>query len=152
MNGLRPENNNFILDGVDNNDALVNTIIFFSPAEAIEEFRVNTSVAPAEYGRGGGAIIQSTLSLAATKSMAPASCSAAAVSLTHTTTVRSGPSFSGKRNLAARSAALSGKTNSSYSEITRGAVRISPRRSSSPPFPRQKCGPEIFPSSCLQPS
>src|SRR5450755_2762183 len=28
VNGLRPENNNFILDGVDNNDALVNTIIF----------------------------------------------------------------------------------------------------------------------------
>jgi outer membrane receptor protein involved in Fe transport len=60
VNGLRPENNNFILDGVDNNDALVNTIIFFSPAEAIQEFRVNTSVAPAEYGRGGGAIIQTS--------------------------------------------------------------------------------------------
>jgi hypothetical protein len=60
VNGLRPENNNFILDGVDNNDALVNTIIFFPPAEAIQEFRVNTSVAPAEYGRGGGAIVQST--------------------------------------------------------------------------------------------
>jgi outer membrane receptor protein involved in Fe transport len=60
VNGLRPENNNFILDGVDNNDALVNTIIFFSPAEAIDEFRVNTSIAPAEYGRGGGAIIQTS--------------------------------------------------------------------------------------------
>lgn len=61
VNGLRPQANNFILDGVDNNDGLVNTIIFFPPAEAIQEFRVNTSVAPAEYGRGGGAIVQTTI-------------------------------------------------------------------------------------------
>ena len=60
-NGLRPQANNFILDGVDNNDGLVNTIIFFPPAEAIQEFRVNTSVPPAEYGRGGGAIVQTTI-------------------------------------------------------------------------------------------
>lgn len=60
-NGLRPQANNFILDGVDNNEGLVGTIIFFPPAEAIQEFRVNTSVAPAEFGRGGGAIIQTSL-------------------------------------------------------------------------------------------
>lgn len=60
-NGLRPQANNFILDGVDNNDGLVNTIVFFPPAEAIQEFRVNTSVAPAEFGRGGGAIVQTSL-------------------------------------------------------------------------------------------
>ncbi len=60
-NGLRPQAGNFILDGVDNNDGLVNTIVFFPPAEAIQEFRVNTSVAPAEFGRGGGAIVQTTL-------------------------------------------------------------------------------------------
>jgi len=60
-NGLRPQADNFILDGIDNNDGLVNTIIFFPPAEAIQEFRVSTSVAPAEYGRGGGAIVQTTI-------------------------------------------------------------------------------------------
>jgi len=43
VNGLRPQNNNFILDGIDNNEALVNTIVFFPPAEAIDEFRVQTS-------------------------------------------------------------------------------------------------------------
>ena len=37
------------------------TIIFFPPAEAIEEFRVNTSVAPAEFGRAGGAIVQTRI-------------------------------------------------------------------------------------------
>ncbi len=60
-NGLRPQANNFILDGVDNNEGLVNSIVFFPPAEAIQEFRVNTSVAPAEYGRAGGAIVQTTI-------------------------------------------------------------------------------------------
>jgi Carboxypeptidase regulatory-like domain len=60
-NGLRPQANNFILDGVDNNEGLVNSIVFFPPAEAIQEFRVNTSVAPAEFGRAGGAIIQTSI-------------------------------------------------------------------------------------------
>jgi hypothetical protein len=60
-NGLRPQADNFILDGVDNNDAFVNGIIFFPPAEAIQEFRVNTSVAPAEFGKGGGAIVQTSI-------------------------------------------------------------------------------------------
>jgi outer membrane receptor protein involved in Fe transport len=59
-NGLRPQADNFLYDGVDNNDALVNTIIFFPPAEAIQEFRVTTSVATAEYGRGGGAILETS--------------------------------------------------------------------------------------------
>ena len=61
VNGLRAQANNFILDGVDNNEALVNSINFFPPAEAIQEFRVNTSVAPAEFGRAGGGIVQTSL-------------------------------------------------------------------------------------------
>jgi hypothetical protein len=61
VNGLRPQADNFLLDGVDNNEGLVNTIVFFPPAEAIQEFRVNTSVAPAEFGRGGGAIVQTSI-------------------------------------------------------------------------------------------
>src|SRR5690348_16134441 len=61
VNGLRPQNNNFILDGIDNNEALVNTIVFFPPADAIDEFRVQTSVAPAQYGRAGGALVVTTI-------------------------------------------------------------------------------------------
>lgn len=60
-NGLRPQANNFILDGVDNNEALVNTIEFFPNIEGTQEFRVNTSTAPAEFGRAGGAIVQSSI-------------------------------------------------------------------------------------------
>jgi hypothetical protein len=62
-NGLRPQANNFILDGLDNNEAMVNTINFFPPVEALSEFRETNSLAPAEFSRAGGVIIQ-----AATKS------------------------------------------------------------------------------------
>jgi hypothetical protein len=60
-NGLRPQANNYILDGIDNNEGLVNTLDFFPNVEATEEFRVNTSTAPAEFGRAGGAIVQTSI-------------------------------------------------------------------------------------------
>lgn len=61
VNGIRPQANNFILDGIDNNEGLVNTILFFPPVDATEEFKVDTSVAPAQFGRAGGAIVVSSL-------------------------------------------------------------------------------------------
>lgn len=60
-NGLRPQANNYLLDGIDNNEALVNTLVFFPNIDATQEFRVNTSVAPAEFGRAGGAIVQTSI-------------------------------------------------------------------------------------------
>jgi hypothetical protein len=60
-NGLRPQANNFILDGIDNNESLVNTLDFFPNIEGTQEFRVNTSTAPAEFGRAGGSIVQSSI-------------------------------------------------------------------------------------------
>src|SRR5580700_2502770 len=61
VNGLRPQANNFLLDGFDNNESLVNTIVFFSEPDAIQEFRVETNVAPAEFGRAGGAIVNTSI-------------------------------------------------------------------------------------------
>ncbi len=61
VNGLREQSNNYELDGVDNNEALVNSIVFFPPVEATQEFKVTTSVAPAEFGRAGGGIIQTSI-------------------------------------------------------------------------------------------
>ncbi|MGI8788213.1 MAG: carboxypeptidase regulatory-like domain-containing protein [Pyrinomonadaceae bacterium] len=61
VNGQRTQANNFLLDGVDNNESLVNTINIFPSAEATQEFRVQTSTAPAEFGRGGGAIINTVI-------------------------------------------------------------------------------------------
>ncbi|MGB7846276.1 MAG: TonB-dependent receptor [Candidatus Acidiferrum sp.] len=57
VNGIRSQADNFILDGIDNNEALVNTIVLFPPADAIDEFKVQTNVAPAQYGRAGGALV-----------------------------------------------------------------------------------------------
>lgn len=61
VNGTRPQANNFILDGVDNNDGLQNVIVFFPPVDATEEFKVITNVAPAQYGRAGGALVISSI-------------------------------------------------------------------------------------------
>ena len=61
VNATRPQANNFILDGVDNNDSLQNVILFFPPVDATQEFKVNTSVAPAQYGRAGGALVVSSI-------------------------------------------------------------------------------------------
>jgi hypothetical protein len=61
VNGLRPQANNFLLDGFDNNESLVNTIVFFPSPDAIQEFRVETNIAPAEFGRAGGAIINTAI-------------------------------------------------------------------------------------------
>ncbi len=61
VNGVRAQANNFILDGIDNNDALVNTIVIFPPADAIEEFRVQTNIAPAQFGRAGGALVVTSI-------------------------------------------------------------------------------------------
>lgn len=58
VNGLRPQANNYLMDGIDNNESLVNTIVIFPAIEDIAEFKTTTNVAPAEFGRAGGAVVQ----------------------------------------------------------------------------------------------
>jgi hypothetical protein len=53
VNGLRPTNNNFSVDGVDNNEPQYGTIGIFPNPDAIQEFKVETSIPKAEIGRGG---------------------------------------------------------------------------------------------------
>ena len=60
VNGARPTNNNFTLDGVDNNEGQFGQIAIYPPPDAIAEFKIETSVAPAESGRAGGGIISTT--------------------------------------------------------------------------------------------
>jgi Carboxypeptidase regulatory-like domain/TonB-dependent Receptor Plug Domain len=60
VNGSRERNNNFLLDGVDNNDTSVPGIIggvLSSNPDSTEEFRVITNNFNAEYGRNTGAIV-----------------------------------------------------------------------------------------------
>ncbi|MGH9970350.1 MAG: carboxypeptidase regulatory-like domain-containing protein [Pyrinomonadaceae bacterium] len=60
VNGQRPTNNNFSLDGVDNNESQFGSIGVFPNPDAIAEFKVTTSVPRAEVGRASGAVINTT--------------------------------------------------------------------------------------------
>ena len=61
VNGQRSTNNNFSLDGVDNNEPQFGTIGVFPNPDAIAEFKVTTSVPAAEVGRAAGAVISTTI-------------------------------------------------------------------------------------------
>ena len=56
VNGVRPTQNDFLLDGVDNNENQFGTIGVFPNPEAIQEFKIDTSGSKAEYGRGGAVV------------------------------------------------------------------------------------------------
>jgi hypothetical protein len=65
-NGARALQNNFLLDGVDNNanlgDVLNETAFVIQPAvDAIAEFKVQTNSYSAEFGRGNGAILNAVI-------------------------------------------------------------------------------------------
>lgn len=61
VNGQRPTNNNFSLDGVDNNEPQFGTIGVFPNPDSIAEFKISTSIPPAEIGRAAGAVISTTI-------------------------------------------------------------------------------------------
>jgi hypothetical protein len=57
VNGIGFRSNNYRVDGVDNSENHNGQgILIYPPVEAIQEFRVETSVPAAEFGRGGGTI------------------------------------------------------------------------------------------------
>src|ERR1044072_6683651 len=60
VNGARATNNNFTLDGVDNNEAQFAQIAIYPQPDAVAEFKIETSVPSAESGRAGGGIISVT--------------------------------------------------------------------------------------------
>jgi hypothetical protein len=53
-NGAREEANNFLLDGVDNNDPYVNRYVAQPAVDSVQEFKVATNAYSAEYGRNAG--------------------------------------------------------------------------------------------------
>jgi hypothetical protein len=58
VNGLGFRSNHFLVDGLDNSENHNGQgILIYPPVDAIQEFRVQTSVANAEFGRGGGGTI-----------------------------------------------------------------------------------------------
>src|SRR6185312_15592035 len=65
-NGQRAEQNNYIMDGVDNN---VNVVDFFNgasyvvrpPPDALAEFKVQTGAYSAEFGHSAGAVVNASI-------------------------------------------------------------------------------------------
>lgn len=65
-NGLRPAQNNYLLDGIDNNSDNVDFLngtnfVVLPPPDAIAEFKVQTSDYSAELGRAAGAVLNATV-------------------------------------------------------------------------------------------
>jgi len=65
-NGERPAQNNYLLDGIDNNSNTVDFLngtnfVVLPPLDAIQEFKVQTSDYSAQFGRAGGAILNATM-------------------------------------------------------------------------------------------
>jgi hypothetical protein len=57
VGGARAEANNYLIDGISNNEERTGGFIVAPSVEAIQEFKVQTSQFSAEYGRAGGAVI-----------------------------------------------------------------------------------------------
>ncbi len=65
-NGLRPAQNNYLLDGIDNNSNAVDFLngtnfVILPPLDAIQEFKVQTADFSAELGRSAGAVMNATI-------------------------------------------------------------------------------------------
>src|SRR6516225_3248349 len=64
--GARSLQNNFLLDGIDNNSNLTDLLnetnyVIQPPVEALQEFKVQTNAYSAEFGRGNGAIVNAVI-------------------------------------------------------------------------------------------
>jgi len=65
-NGLRPAQNNYLLDGIDNNSNAVDFLngtnyVILPPVDAISEIKVQTGQFSAELGRSAGAVLNATI-------------------------------------------------------------------------------------------
>ncbi len=61
INGNREESNNFILDGMDNNQTSENNLAITPSPDSIQEFNLITSNAPAEFGNFQGGIVNASI-------------------------------------------------------------------------------------------
>ena len=56
-NGQRPRDNNYMLDGVDNNETWLQTVVIFPSVDSLDEFKLQTSTYSAEFGRSLGGVV-----------------------------------------------------------------------------------------------
>jgi len=57
VNGVRNTMNAVLIDGALNNDPVLNTAAIVPVPDAIQEFKIQTNLYPAEFGQGGGSVI-----------------------------------------------------------------------------------------------
>jgi hypothetical protein len=57
VNGQREQSNNFMLDGIDQNEAVDNLVAYYPSPDAIAEMRIETNNYSAEYGNVAGGVI-----------------------------------------------------------------------------------------------
>src|SRR5437660_1921214 len=65
-NGNRPAQNNYMLDGIDNNSDTVDFLngtnfVVLPPVDAVQELKLQTADFSAEYGRSGAAVLNATI-------------------------------------------------------------------------------------------
>jgi hypothetical protein len=65
-NGTRPTQNNYLLDGIDNNSSIISRqngkdFVVLTPVDGLAEFKVQTNNYSAEFGRAAGAVLNATV-------------------------------------------------------------------------------------------
>lgn len=65
-NGTRPTQNNYLLDGIDNNSSIISRqngkdFVVLTPVDGLSEFKVQTNNYSAEFGRAAGAVLNATV-------------------------------------------------------------------------------------------
>ena len=65
-NGLRSTQNDYLLDGIDNNSSIISTqngkdYVIKTPVDALSEFKVQTNNYSAQFGRAAGAVLNATV-------------------------------------------------------------------------------------------
>ena len=140
-NGARSLQNNFLLDGIDNNanlgDVLNGAAYVVQPAvDAIAEFKVETNAYSAEFGRGNGAIMNAVIK-SGTNQIPRRSVGVSAqrqIGYAATPSNDSASSLTSRTSSALRWAAPSSRTKCSFSGTTK-ACAFARRCRSCPRFP-----------------
>jgi hypothetical protein len=113
-NGQRARQNNYILDGIDNNNvqpanSAGTDYVVLTPVDALQEFKIQTGNYSAEFGRAAGAIINATLKSGTNEYHGDVCGSCATTGWTRPTSSRTPTAWrranTARTSLAARSAA-----------------------------------------------
>jgi len=84
VNGQREQANNFMIDGIDMNEAVDNLVAYYPSPDALAEMRVDTNNYSAEFGNTAGGVISAIIKSARTSTTAACSSSRATIGSTRT--------------------------------------------------------------------